>query len=374
MSTALRAAFALFILLGAVPGSQAEDRAKARVERANAGTITIIASSLEAPYINYAQDLADVLDDGNDLRILPIVGKGPVQTLTDLIYLKGVDAGIVPADVLAYVEDNALFEGASEKLAYLAKFGSSQVHVVASQGITTLAQLEGKRINIGRATDDRFVTANVILNDAGINYTADDSDPATALAMLKAGKLDAVFLVEPSPSPYLAASHGIERRAGAADREAQERFIPLPFSPRASIRNCWRSRDPRKRVSVSSVLAVFKWRKGTERYDTLVRFAQALYSQIDLLRMPSRHAAWAEVNLAASVPGWQRYIAAEEWLAGKLPKPKTTEEEPVASEADFKAFLAESGLPPNTPEGGEDALFERFVKWQQARGELPSNR
>ena len=373
MSTALRAAFALIILLGAVPGSQAEDRAKERVARANAGTITIIASSLEAPYINYAQDLADVLDEGNDLRILPIVGKGPVQTLTDLIYLRGVDAGIVPSDVLAYVGDNALFEDASEKLAYLAKFGSAQVHVVASQGITTLAQLEGKRINIGRATDDRFVTANVILNDAGINYTADDHDPATALTMLKEGKLDAVILVEASPSPYLATAKGLSLVQVPLTEKLKNIYSPALLTT-SEYPDLLATQGPTETVSVSSVLAVFKWRKGTERYDTLVRFAQALYSQIDLLRMPARHAVWAEVNLAASVPGWQRYIAAEEWLAGKLPKPKTMEEEPVASEADFKAFLAESGLPPNTPEGGEDALFERFVKWQQARGELPSSR
>lgn len=373
MSTALRAAFALIIMLGAVPGSQADDRAKERVAKANAGTITVIASSLEAPYINYAQDLADVLDEGNDLRILPIVGKGPVQTLTDLIYLKGVDAGIVPADVLAYVEDNALFEGASEKLAYLAKLGSSQVHIVASQGITTLAQLEGKRINIGRATDDRFVTANVILTDAGINFTADDSDPATALAMLKAGKLDAVFLVEPSPSHYLAQATGLSVVQVPLTEKLKNIYSPALLTT-SEYPELLAVQGPTETVAVNSVLAVFKWRKGTERYDTLVRFAQALYSQIDLLRMPSRHAAWAEVNLAASVPGWQRYVAAEEWLAGKLPKLKVAEEDPIASEADFKAFLAESGLPPTTPEGGEDALFERFVKWQQARGELPSNR
>jgi hypothetical protein len=122
MSTALRAAYTLFFMLGAISGTQAEERAKARVERANSGTISVIASSLETPYLNYAEDLADVLDDGDNLRILPIIGKGPVQTLTDLIYLKGIDAGIVPSDVLAYVHANKLYE--DDKISYLAKFGS----------------------------------------------------------------------------------------------------------------------------------------------------------------------------------------------------------------------------------------------------------
>jgi TRAP-type uncharacterized transport system substrate-binding protein len=372
MSTALRAAYALFFMLGAISGAQAEERAKARIERANSGTISVIASSLETPYLNYAEDLADVLDDGDNLRILPIIGKGPVQTLTDLIYLKGIDAGIVPSDVLAYVRANKLYE--EDKISYLAKFGSAQVHLVARREFTELGQLSGKRINIGRATDDRFVTASVILNDAAVSFTADDSDPATALAMLKSGKLDAVFLVEQHPSPYLA---NIQAADGLA-------LVPVPLT--GNLKSIYTpalltsSEYPEllgasgaiESVSVSWVLAVFNWRKGTERYDKLVKLAQALYSQIDLLRMPNRHAPWGEVNLAAGVPGWQRYIAAEEWLAGKLPKPETADEEPVASQADFKAFLAESGLPADTTEGGEDALFERFVKWQQARGEEPN--
>src|SRR5262245_52544019 len=129
MSTALRAACALFVLLWAVGGAGAAERDKAKIDRANSGTISVVASSLEAPYLNYAADLADVLDDGDALRILPVVGKGPVQTITDLIYLKGVDAGIVPADVLTYVQTNALHDDASTRISYLAKFGSAQVHI-----------------------------------------------------------------------------------------------------------------------------------------------------------------------------------------------------------------------------------------------------
>jgi TRAP-type uncharacterized transport system substrate-binding protein len=372
MSTALRAAYTLFFMLGAISGAQAEERAKARVERANSGTISVIASSLETPYLNYAEDLADVLDDGDNLRILPIIGKGPVQTLTDLIYLKGIDAGIVPSDVLAYVHANKLYE--DDKISYLAKFGSSQVHLIAKREFSELGQLSGKRINIGRATDDRFVTASVILNDAGVSFTADDSDPATALAMLKAGKLDAVFLVERHPSPYLAdikASDGLALVPVPLTGNLKSIYTPALLTS-SEYPELLGASGAIESVSVSWVLAVFNWRKGTERYDKLVKLAQALYSQIDLLRMPNRHAPWDEVNLAASVPGWQRYIAAEEWLAGKLPKPETADEEPVASQADFKAFLAESGLAADTTEGGEDALFERFVKWQQARGEEPT--
>src|ERR1700733_9799548 len=47
-----------------------------------------------------AADIAEVLDDGDRLRVLPMLGRGSVQNIADLIYLKGVDVAIVHADAL----------------------------------------------------------------------------------------------------------------------------------------------------------------------------------------------------------------------------------------------------------------------------------
>jgi hypothetical protein len=43
-----------------------------------------------------------VLDDGNKLRVLPIVERGSVQSVADILFLQGVDLGIVRADTLDY--------------------------------------------------------------------------------------------------------------------------------------------------------------------------------------------------------------------------------------------------------------------------------
>jgi hypothetical protein len=43
-----------------------------------------------------------VLDDGNKLRVLPIVERGSVQGVADILFLQGVDLGIVRADTLDY--------------------------------------------------------------------------------------------------------------------------------------------------------------------------------------------------------------------------------------------------------------------------------
>jgi hypothetical protein len=37
--------------------------------------------------------------EGHELRVLPVVGKGPVQNVIDVLYLKSIDMGFVVTDV-----------------------------------------------------------------------------------------------------------------------------------------------------------------------------------------------------------------------------------------------------------------------------------
>ena len=66
----------------------------------NANTVTLITGTIGGTYVQVGADLASVLDDGNKLRVLPIVGRGSVQSVADILFLQGVDLGIVRADTL----------------------------------------------------------------------------------------------------------------------------------------------------------------------------------------------------------------------------------------------------------------------------------
>src|SRR5262245_41121170 len=72
-------------------GSTTKDTA----DRLNSNTVTVITGTIGGTYVQIGADLASVLDNGNDLRILPIVGRGSVQSIADILFLKGVDLGIV---------------------------------------------------------------------------------------------------------------------------------------------------------------------------------------------------------------------------------------------------------------------------------------
>src|SRR6185437_1700848 len=70
----------------------------------NENTVTCITGTIGGTYVQIGADLASVLDDGNNLRVIPIVGRGSVQSVADILFLQGVDIGIVRADTLDYLE------------------------------------------------------------------------------------------------------------------------------------------------------------------------------------------------------------------------------------------------------------------------------
>jgi TRAP-type uncharacterized transport system substrate-binding protein len=77
------------------------------VDRLNANTVTLMSGTIGGTYVQFGADLASVLDNGDELRVLPIVGRGSVQSVADILFLKGVDIGIVRSDTLDYLEQDS---------------------------------------------------------------------------------------------------------------------------------------------------------------------------------------------------------------------------------------------------------------------------
>src|SRR5437660_1718129 len=58
-----------------------------------------------------AEDIAGIVDDGATRRLVPVIGKGPLQNLTDLRYLRGIALAIVQSDVLDYARARPILPG-----------------------------------------------------------------------------------------------------------------------------------------------------------------------------------------------------------------------------------------------------------------------
>src|SRR6195256_1899355 len=84
------------------------DQAAATINR---GVVELETSGAAGISVRIAEDLANLIDDGATRRVLPVVGKGSLQNLTDLKYLRGIDMAIVQSDVLDYAKEQRLLPG-----------------------------------------------------------------------------------------------------------------------------------------------------------------------------------------------------------------------------------------------------------------------
>ena len=83
----------------------------------------------KARRLQFASELARVLDDGDNMRVLPIVTRGPFDNVYDLLYLRGVDAAIVYGDVLDHFKAKPEFANAWRRINYLLNLFPSEAHV-----------------------------------------------------------------------------------------------------------------------------------------------------------------------------------------------------------------------------------------------------
>jgi hypothetical protein len=71
-------------------------------QRKNAWTVGVVGGIIDGTYMRFADELGKVLDDGDNLRILPMVSYGAASNLDDLLYLQGVDIAVTQSDVFEY--------------------------------------------------------------------------------------------------------------------------------------------------------------------------------------------------------------------------------------------------------------------------------
>lgn len=274
--------------------------------------IGIMAAGPES--LGAVQRLSTIVDHENGLRLVPMLGKGPVQTLTDVIYLKGVDAAVMTADAVDFAEANGLIEGAAGKVAYIAKLANLDINLVSRRGIDEIADLAGKRVAIGTTANPSFVAAQTIFAAAGIAFEPVNRDGAEALKAVAAGEADAALLVGLRPLPALAAvstDAGLHLIGIEADERLAKTYLPSLVTS-ADYPGLVDKARPVETLSVAQVIAVYDWARGSPRYERLARFSDAVFAALD--RAP---ASGSGFNTAASVPGWKRFAAADDWLLAR---------------------------------------------------------
>jgi TRAP-type uncharacterized transport system substrate-binding protein len=70
--------------------------------RENNWTVGVAGGNMDGTYLRFADELGKVLDDGDELRVLPTISRGAAANLQDLLYLLGIDVAFTQPDVFEY--------------------------------------------------------------------------------------------------------------------------------------------------------------------------------------------------------------------------------------------------------------------------------
>ena len=199
----------------------------------NANTVTLISGTIGGTYVQFGADLASVLDDGNKLRVLPIVGRGSVQSVADVLFLQGVDLGIVRSDTLDYLEKKGFAKDIKKQFTYVTKLYNEEMTVLAAKSIRNLKDLEGKRVSVDLPNGGTFVTAAIVFERLGIKANFAYVEQRIAMEKLRKGELDAVVVVGGKPYKSVSTFQNDGRFHLVTvdyDRPLQGDYLPASFS------------------------------------------------------------------------------------------------------------------------------------------------
>ena len=287
-----------------------------KVLRANSWTVGLASGLPEGNFMRFGAEIARNLNDGERLRVMPIVTEGATRNVTDLLYLKGVDIAFTNADVLEHFRSVERMPNAERRIQYITGMYVTHLHLLVRSDIASLKDLEGKKVSFHTAGAGTTVSAPILFRRLGIKVEPVYVNNAIALEMMKTGEL--AGLVNSGGKPLDLFTR--------FKNDYGYRFLSIPFDKFDDlyVPSVLTFEDypgyiaPGERIEtlgVPVVLAVYNWPDGSDRARRIQRFVEYLFDRFGEFQKPPYHPAWQSINLAAKVPGWVRYRAAEEKLA-----------------------------------------------------------
>jgi uncharacterized protein len=330
-------------------------------EKVNQNLLMLLGGTLGGPWIQMAQDVAVIVSDGDNLRVLPLAGGGAKSNLRDVLLARGVDLGITRLDVLNDAKASGEFgPNLERRVAYVTPLAVDMLQVLGRPEVGSLKDLNGKKVNVypkGSIASNVFKTLGIQIDE--LNLAIPDS-----IQQMRTGQIHASACICSVPIPAFAA---VGRDAGFSVLEVpyvaalEESFLPASLSNDLYPNQIEKDAKVRT-IGTQLLLVTYNWTPGTDRYRKVEKFVEVFFSSFDKMRQPPRHPSWQQVNLSASVRGWQRFPAAKQWLDRQAPAAE-------AHNPDLARVRAQAAKAAPQSPAEQERLFREFLEWarQQPR-------
>jgi TRAP-type uncharacterized transport system substrate-binding protein len=341
----------------------------------NAGLVGIVSEGTD-----YTVDLAlTLIGEQSRLRLLPIAGAGALQNAEDVAFARGIDFGVVQTDVLDQIKRNPPFPGIEKYLQYVTKLYDQDLHILAGPDIQSIDGLRGKKVNFGLRDSGTYTTATTIFSALGVQPEVTTFPQPLALDKLRRGEISALVYVATKPSRLfqdLRPDENLHFLPITADLSPNYPAITITSDDYPELV----SKDaPVNTVAVGTVLVTYNWPTKSERYYQINRFVNAFF--VRLKDIKARRPKWRDFDVSASVGGWTRFPAAEQWLrtaglapeSDKAPVQEQVPLDPKEREALFREFadyqrtIESQKAAVNLKPKEREALFRDFAQYEKQR-------
>jgi TRAP transporter TAXI family solute receptor len=346
-------------------------------EKRNAWAVGVAGGLASGTYMTFANELARALDDGDNLRVLPMVTYGAASNIDDLLYLRGVDVAVTQSDVFEYFKSTRKVSNLNNRIHFIIRLPVSEVHILARRDIKSIEDLRGKKVSFGPAGAGSSLTGTIIFQRLGIEVEQINIDEASGMQKLKSGEIAAMIRLVGKPIGFFA----------NIPAEANLHLLPIPFSKKFAdyytIGEFTKDQYPNlipdgqtkvDTIAVPAVLAAFNWSKGSERQKKIERLVERMFANWSKFQKPPFHPKWRDVNLAATVPGWTRLDVAERELQ-KLEAAAPAANASSDLNRQFQAYLkgADTKRDAQRTPQNRDALFAEFLAWRDRQEAMAAN-
>lgn len=340
----------------------------------NKNTVSIMGSQAKTAYTEFAEDMQNVLDDPKtgDLRVLPILGRGGGQNVIDVMFLQGIDLGIMERDVIDEFKkkDPVIYNNLENRLVYIMKLSNSEMHFFARPEIKKLEDLRGKKVSFYKQLSSSAQAIEIILGACKIEVEPVYLDTELGAEKLRSGEIAAVGRISAAPHGALSGFTAKDGHFLPLDEESlppgcyaklMKTYLPAILK-REHYPKILAEDESVPTVAGATLLATYNFAPGTERYQTVEKFVNKLFDNIGKFRDGPRHPKWKEVNLAADVPGWKRFKPAQEWINARVAAKGADPTDDLKAAFDrFLELRAKQGQPLTAAQ--KQTLLNEFTKW-----------
>jgi TRAP-type uncharacterized transport system substrate-binding protein len=258
--------------------------------------------------------MARVVDDGSKLHVLPIVTRGATENLNSLLYLRGVDTAIINSDALE--EYKIQVPEIRRRITYLLNLFPSELHIFVRPEIESLQDLSGKKVNFNTQGTAAAYSGPLIFSRLGINAEKTFIPHQVALEQMRKGEMAAVVFITSKPVDAFVKGRwdpGFKFLPVQYESKFEDYYLPAVLEA-SEYPGLIKPDERVSTIAVPTALVAFNWPAKTNRYQRVARFVDVLFSRIDALQAPGFDPKWKSINLAATVPGFDRFPAAQQWL------------------------------------------------------------